>query len=71
MYKDLDFICGGQAKVYQKRWETFISGFESAGIELIFVVDGPTKENKRKNWVERRYQTLEAFVVPVFDSLVI
>lgn len=71
MYKDLDPICGGQARVYRKRWEKFISGFESAGIELVFVTDGPQKESKRKTWVERRYQTLEKFVFPVFDSLVI
>ena len=70
MYANLDMICGGQGKVYEKQWAIFIKAFESAGIELVFVADGPSPECKHDNWVKKQYDLLEKVVNPVFDRLV-
>ena len=70
MYGNLDLICGGQGMVYFQRWKAFIEAFEAAGIELVFVKDGPINEEKRHTWVERRYKTVTSYVNPVFDCLV-
>ena len=70
MYANLDEICGGQGKQYQRQWAIFIAAFEWAGIELVFVADGPGPECKHGKWVKRQYDLLEKVVCPVFDRLV-
>lgn len=70
IYGTLDLICGGQGRVYLQRWKTLIEAFEAAGIELVFVKDGPLPCSKRPAWVDRRYRSVEEFVYPVFDDLV-
>jgi hypothetical protein len=71
MSQDLDFICGGQGRSYKSRWRIFISAFDSAGIELVFVKDGIREESKRKKWIERQYQDMDERIFPIFDALVI
>jgi hypothetical protein len=71
MYSGLDMICGGQGKLYQRRWAIFFEAFESAGIELVFVADGPAPESKHQTWVRRQYDKKLKIITPLFDSLVI
>lgn len=70
IHQDLDQICGGQGRMYIHYWRTLVNAFESAGIELLFVKDGPPPEYKRPLWVKRKYEAVKKFVYPVFDSLV-
>ena len=71
LYAKLDMICGGQGKLYKKRWEVFFAAFESAGIELVLVADGHNQDSIHLKWVRRQYNLLEKVITPVFDSLVI
>jgi hypothetical protein len=70
MYGGLDLICGGQGRVFEQRWRTLIAAFDSAGIDLVFVLDGPVPADKLSTWKQRRYSTAKNFVFPVFDALV-
>ena len=71
MYKGLDHICGGQGKLYEKRWSIFLAAFETAGIELVFVADGARgPDSKQKTWKKHRNDHRQNFIKPVFASLV-
>ena len=70
-YAKLDMICGGQGKLYEKRWKNFFAAFESAGIELVLVADGRGPDSNHLKWVKKQYNLLEKVITPVFDSLVI
>jgi len=66
---DLDWICGGQFKQYNKKIQIFISCFKNAGIELVWVVDGALDSNKRETFVRRRYENMRDLIYPTFDAL--
>lgn len=70
VHQDLDQICGGQGRVFIHYWRTLVKAFESAGVELVFVIDGPVPVSKRSTWIRRKYECASKFVYPVFDSLV-
>ena len=71
MYRNLDMVCGGQGICFQRRWQIFFEAFESAGIELVLVCDGPRPKSKHETWVKRQYDANQKFVNPLFDCLVI
>jgi len=69
IYKDLDWMCGGQYKEYLERWQQFLDSFKNAGIRLIMIMDGTCQESKRTTWIRRRYDKLGETIYPVFDFL--
>lgn len=54
LYGDLEWIGGGQLKQYGEKAQFFVRQFANLGIRLVFFFDGPTVEEKRRTWVERR-----------------
>ena len=68
-YSNLDLVNGGDFAHFQERWNKFIKNLEKAGIEPIFCIDGPTYDDKRVVWLNRRTQIMEKFVFPIFDTL--
>jgi hypothetical protein len=65
----LDVVCGGQHAEYLDFLRSFVDRFRSAGIDLVFVNDGPSMTAKRDTWVRRRYETWDRFVRVCFDAL--
>ena len=68
-YEGLNHFNGGDFAAFKERWKKFLQRCENVGIKLIFVTDGVNLKSKRQNWVRRRYNSLESFVIPAFDAL--
>ncbi|XP_075226314.1 constitutive coactivator of peroxisome proliferator-activated receptor gamma-like [Lycorma delicatula] len=58
LYGDLDWVCGGQMKEFKEVAEHFVQSFKNLNVRLVFFFDGPTVEEKRPRWVERRIQSM-------------
>ncbi|XP_054273476.1 constitutive coactivator of peroxisome proliferator-activated receptor gamma-like [Macrosteles quadrilineatus] len=58
LYGDLEWIGGGQLKQYGEKAQFFVNQFARLGVRLVFFFDGPTVEQKRKTWIERRLSKL-------------
>lgn len=69
LYRQLDWVSGGQFREFTEHLAQFIQGFSSLGIKLIFVGDGSCQTDKRDEWIKRRYERLEKIVYPVYDAL--
>ena len=66
----MDLVNGGDFGHFQQRWKKFIRKFEEAGIELIFVLDGPIcPPDKRLTWIRRKTGKMNDFIFPIFDAL--
>jgi hypothetical protein len=60
LYGELEWIGGGQLKQFGDKAQDFVQHFTDLGIRLVFFFDGPTVEDKRKTWIERRYSKLDS-----------
>ncbi|XP_041418678.1 constitutive coactivator of peroxisome proliferator-activated receptor gamma isoform X2 [Xenopus laevis] len=67
-YTPNDWVHGGQWKEYLCSLQTFISAFQAAGIQLVFIFDGVVENTKRQEWVKRRLRDNKE-ISKIFDFI--
>lgn len=68
LYKNLEWIGGGQLKQFGDEAQHFVNAFREIGVKLVFFFDGPTEGRKRRTWIQRRLQRLKS-VEHVLDAI--
>ncbi|RZF37913.1 hypothetical protein LSTR_LSTR005413 [Laodelphax striatellus] len=59
LYGELDWVAGGQLKEFHERVNKLLEKFKELNVKLVFFFDGPTVEQKRPRWIERRQKTMK------------
>lgn len=68
LYDELEWIGGGQLKQFVEKAQRFVEAFKHIGIRLVFFFDGPTVNEKRTTWVQRRLSKVKS-VYSVLDDI--
>lgn len=68
IYGNNSWVCGGQFKQFVENCCGFVDRFRTAGIRLVFFFDGPTVNQKRETWIQRRKRSIRD-IERIFDSL--
>ncbi|XP_049812340.1 constitutive coactivator of peroxisome proliferator-activated receptor gamma-like [Schistocerca nitens] len=68
IYGNNSWVCGGQFKQFVENCCGFVDRFQNVGIKLVFFFDGPTVNEKRETWIQRRKRSIRD-IERIFDSL--